>query len=195
MNMLIQYLGTIPAGAVLGWIVAIILALVCIYTWAQRYRKARNRYDDTQEQTATNAQQIVQMQEQLHSVEKDVSQKFIALTQHDVEFDEKLDKIQQSVDNLHSYQKKRDVNDLKDRIEKSYRFYVQRAHTAGSKEVFITETEREVFNGILESYSDAGGNSFVGHEIKPAFLSWEVIDDEDLPERLIKDAATGKDKD
>ena len=70
MNMLIQYLGTIPAGAVLGWIVAIILALVCIYTWAQRYRKARNRYDDTQEQTATNAQQIVQMQEQLHGVEK-----------------------------------------------------------------------------------------------------------------------------
>lgn len=195
MQGLITLLGSVSAGTVLGWIVAIVLAAVTVQTWAQRYRKARNRYDDTQEQTATNAQQIVQMQEQLHGVEKDASQKFIALTQHDVEFDEKLDKIQQSIDDLHSYQKKRDVNDLKDRIEKSYRFYVQRAHTAGSKEVFITETEREVFNGILESYSDAGGNSFVGNEIKPAFLSWEVIDDEDLPERLIKGAAAGKDKD
>ena len=44
MQMLIEYLAGFSAGSVLGWIVAIALALICIYGWAEKYRKVRNKY-------------------------------------------------------------------------------------------------------------------------------------------------------
>jgi len=43
-NRLIEYLSSISAGTALGWIVAVVLAFVCIYEWAEKYRKARNKY-------------------------------------------------------------------------------------------------------------------------------------------------------
>lgn len=189
MTMLIEYLGSIPAGAVLGWIVAIILALVCIYTWAERYRKARNSYDDTKRQTQQNTEAIKGVTQQLHDVQQELSEKFVALDHHDVQIDTKLDGIQKSVDELHKYQKRKDVNDLKDRIEKSYRYYLQRAHNTNSDQVFITETEKETFDGLLESYEAAGGNSFIHQKVKPDFLTWKVIDDDELPIRITENMA------
>ena len=47
MGALVQLLSTTSAGTVLAWIVAIVAAAACIYSWAQKYRKIKNKYEYT----------------------------------------------------------------------------------------------------------------------------------------------------
>ena len=55
MQGLITLLGSVSAGTVLGWIVAIVLAAVTVYKWAQKYRKTRNEYEETKQETKDNS--------------------------------------------------------------------------------------------------------------------------------------------
>lgn len=191
MGMLITQLGDVPAGAVLGWIVAVGLALVCIYGWAEKYRKVRNDYDNVQETIEKHGQEIIEARDAIEKIQEQLATRLKDLKVHDRELDDKLDELSDSIKRMHDYQKKRDVHDLKDRIEKSYRVYRQRAQDVGADRVFITKTELEILNGIMESYEEAGGNSFVHSDIKPAILKWEVISDADLVEKLQKSMKKG----
>lgn len=179
MQMLIEYLGSLSAGAVLGWIVAIVLAAIAIYKCVEVYRKARNEYDATQKQSKDNQHEIEDIRHDMDAMKKESDQKFEQLHKQDVQILGKLDNISDFMVETHNYQKKRDMHDLKDRIEKNFRTYQKRAEINNGR-VFLTQNELESFEGVIESYEDAGGNSFVHTDIKPAILTWEVVSEEDF---------------
>ena len=52
------------------------------------------------------------------------------------------------------------MNVLKDHIYKDFRNYMARAKS-NKGVVYITKNELEAFEGLIESYTAAGGNSFV----------------------------------
>lgn len=177
MQMLIEYLGSLSAGAVLGWVVAIILAAIAIYKCIEAYRKARNKYDATQEQSENNEHEIKNIRNDMTIMKQESDEKFEKLHNQDVEILGKLDEISDFMVKTHDYQKKKDVHDLKDRIEKSFRDYQKRAEINNGK-AFLTQNELESFEGLIESYEAAGGNSFVHTNIKPAILTWQVVSEE-----------------
>ena len=179
MQMLIEYLGSLSAGAVLGWIVAIVLAAIAIYKCVEAYRKARNKYDATQEQSENNEHEIKNIRNDMTIMKQESDEKFEKLHNQDVEILGKLDEISDFMVKTHDYQKKKDVHDLKDRIEKSFRAYQKRAEINNGK-VFLTQNELESLEGVIESYEDAGGNSFVHTNIKPAILTWQVVSEEEF---------------
>jgi len=82
------------------------------------------------------------------------------LDSNDSNTNEQLTKISEAITELTNYNKAKDMNDLKDRIYKDFRNY--RARAKNNKDiVFITKNELEAFEGLIESYTAAGGNSFV----------------------------------
>lgn len=135
--MLIEYLGSLSAGAVLGWIVAIVLAATVIYKCVEAYRKARNKYDATQEQSENNQHEIQDIRDNMAIMKQQSEEKFEKLHNQDVEILGKLDEISDFMIKTHDYQKKKDIHDLKDRIEKSFRAYQKRAEINNGK-VFLT---------------------------------------------------------
>ena len=187
MQMLIEYLGSLSAGAVLGWIVAIVLTAIAIYKCVEAYRKARNKYDATQEQSENNEHEIKNIRNDMTIMKQESDEKFEKLHNQDVEILGKLDEISDFMVKTHDYQKKKDVHDLKDRIEKSFRAYQKRAEINNGK-VFLTQNELESLEGVIESYEDAGGNSFVHTNIKPAILTWQVVSEEEFIRIMQADA-------
>lgn len=135
--MLIEYLGSLSAGAVLGWIVAIVLAVTVIYKCVEAYRKARNKYDATQEQSENNEHEIKNIRNDMTIMKQESEEKFEKLHNQDVEILGKLDEISDFMVKTHDYQKKKDIHVLKDRIEKSFRAYQKRAEINNGK-VFLT---------------------------------------------------------
>ena len=73
---------------------------------------------------------------------------------------EQLIKISEAISKLSDYNKAKDMNVLKDRIYKDFRNYITRAKS-NKGIVYITKNELEAFEGLIESYTAAGGNSFV----------------------------------
>lgn len=179
MDMLIKYLQSFSAGSVLGWIVAIVLALFCIYSWAEKYRKVRNKYQDIETQVKEDSETIHSLQEQHEQLEQFVSDQVSRLDEKDTVISQKLNNINDAIDDLNRYQKSKDINDLRDRINTKYRVYKARAKNNDGV-VFVTRDEYEAFEGLITSYIDAGGNSFVHSEIRPAMLNWEVLSEKEV---------------
>lgn len=183
MGTLIQYLSAVSAGSVLGWIVAIIAAAACVYAWAQKYRKIKNKYQNTQTQTQENRKEIILLREETHQLEQKFVQEIKRLDSNDSNTNEQLTKISEAITELTNYNKAKDMNDLKDRIYKDFRNY--RARAKNNKDiVFITKNELEAFEGLIESYTAAGGNSFVHKQINPDILDWVVLSEEEVTKRL-----------
>lgn len=190
MQGLITLLGSVSAGTVLGWVVAIVLAAVTAYKWAQKYRKTRNQYEQTKQQTKQNSQAIKSLQKTSQNNKVVYKQHFDALEQRDIEIIQQIHKVTDSVEGLKqnqqeltAYQKSKDVADLKDRIEHAYKTYMQRGkHNGGS--VFITENQEEILKGLIKVYEDAGGDSFIHTKVEPALAEWEVIDQKQFMKRM-----------
>lgn len=190
MDSLIQLLGSVSAGTVLGWVVAIFLAAVAIYKWVEKYRKARNAYDDMQKSTHQNTIAIENLKKSSIDYKKTNDERFDALEARDAEIIGKIDKIGDSLDQLQehqkkleAYQKQKDVAELKDTIQHAYKTYMQRGHGDASK-VFITQNEQEILKGLITSYHQAGGNSFIHTKVIPAMQTWEVVTQKEFEERL-----------
>ena len=183
MSMLLEYLHSIPAGAALGWIIAIFSACACIYSWAQKYRKVKNKYDDTQKATQINTKNISLLSDQVHQAENLFLDQVSKLNKKDVVIDEKINYILESLQDLDKYQKNKDMNDLRDRINRNYRNYKSRAkHNNGI--VFITKNQLEAFEGLINAYTAADGNSFVHSQILPQIMNWEVLSEEEVAKKL-----------
>ena len=140
--MLIEYLGSLSAGAVLGWIVAIVLAATVIYKCVEAYRKARNKYDATQEQSENNEHEIKNIRNDMTIMKQESDEKFEKLHNQDVEILGKLDEISDFMVKTHDYQKNKNIfykikQSIKDRIEKSFRAYQKRAEINNGK-AFLT---------------------------------------------------------
>lgn len=183
MQSLITLLGGASAGAVLGWIVALFLGGYTIYKWAEKYRKTRNRYEDVQQLTHQNTKEIEELRNDFEDTKVRQKKHFDKLQNTDKEILSELKTVTESIDDLHTYQKKRDASDLRDRIQHNYRAYLERAKKTHG-EVFITQNQLEAFEGLIESYEQAGGNSFIHTKIKPAILSWDVISENELIEKM-----------
>lgn len=106
------------------------------------------------------------------------------LKEHAHKTDENIDKIIGSIEAIHTsldslskqVQKMQEKNDaadrsaLRDRIGQSYRYYNQRKKW--------TRLEKEAFDGLIQSYENAGGLNGMVHQVCiPASLTWEIIDD------------------
>lgn len=190
MQGLITLLGSVSAGTVLGWVVAIVLAAVTVYKWAQKYRKTRNQYEETKQQTKENSEAIKSLQKTSQNNKVIYKQHFDALEQRDTEIIQQIHKVADSVDGLKqnqqelaAYQKSKDVADLKDRIEHAYKTYMQRGKYNGGS-VFITENQEEILKGLIKVYEDAGGDSFIHTKVEPALADWEVIDQKQFVKRM-----------
>lgn len=98
--------------------------------------------------------------------------------------DEKIDKVVECLNNLQlsvesiskqvatmqEKQDKNEMNQLRDRIGQSYRFYKQRGEW--------NHMEKEAFEGLIQSYEDAGGkNGFVHSVCIPMSEQWKVTDE------------------
>lgn len=183
MGTLIQYLNTVSAGSVLGWIVAIIAAAACVYAWAQKYRKIKNKYQNTQTQAQDNKKEIALLREEIQNLKGKFVQEIARLDKNDSIVNEQLVKISEAISKLSDYNKAKDMNVLKDRIYKDFRNYMARAKS-NKGIVYITKNELEAFEGLIESYTAAGGNSFVHKQINPDILDWVVLSEEEVTKRL-----------
>ena len=183
MGALIQLLSTTSAGTVLAWIIAIVAAAACVYSWAQKYRKIKNKYEDTQIQTKKNAEDISLLRNETHQLAQMFLDEVCRLDKNDTVINKQLNDISAAIDSLDKYNKSKDMSVLKDRIYRNFRSYKKRAkYNKGI--VFVTQNELEAFSGLIDSYVAAGGNSFVHNEIRPAMLEWEVISEEEVTHRL-----------
>lgn len=183
MNGLIQLLENVPAGMVLGWVVAIILAIKNIYQLIQKYRKTRNGFDKKDNQIIKNQEDIKILKEQTEDLQQMLVDQVSRLDEKDLLIDQKLNHVIQAIDEIDKYQKAKDMNDLKDRINTKYRLYKQRArHNNGI--VFLSKNELESFEGLIDSYSAAGGNSFVHKDIQPDIVNWMVVTEEEIARRI-----------
>ena len=178
MSDLIELLTGTPVGNALAWFCAIILAAICVYNYTEKYRKARNAYETTQKETKDNASKIKELQENEEKMVAGFEEKFQCLEEHDKNIDKKFDDIILSISDLRSYNEAKDINDLKDRIMTKYDNFKKRKNSDG--QVVITEQELEVFEGLIDSYSKAGGNSFVHRDIAPAIRTWKVISEDEI---------------
>lgn len=184
MEMLIKYLQNFSAGSVLGWITAVVLALFCVYSWAEKYRKVRNNYQDIKNQVQKDTKAIHVLQQQNEQLEQLVVEQVSRLDEKDTIVSQKLNNITDAIDELNRYQKSKDINDLRDRINTKYRVYKARAKYHNGV-VFVTKDEYEAFEGLITSYTNAGGNSFIHSEIQPAMLNWEILSQNEV-NRLIE---------
>lgn len=185
MQMLVKLLADYSAGSVLGWAVAVILALVCIYGWAEKYRKVRNRYQDIKKQVQKDSESIHTLEEANEQLEQMVIEEIFRLDEKDTVISQKLNGITEAIDELNKYQKSKDINDLRDRINTKYRVYKARAKYHNGV-VFVTKDEFEAFQGLITSYVNAGGNSFVHTEILPAISNWEVLSESEVNKLIEK---------
>ena len=106
------------------------------------------------------------------------------LDEKDALITQKLNSITEAIDGLNKYQKSKDINDLRDRIITKYRVYKARAKYHDG--VFVTRDEFEAFQGLITSYIDAGGNSFIHTEVRPAILNWEVLSESEVNKLIEK---------
>lgn len=190
MEGLIQLLGSVSAGAMLGWVVAVFLAAVAIYKWVEKYRKARNNYDQIDKMTHDNSVAIQEIKKAGINSDAKNKQHFQALEAKDKEILQKIDKVTDSIEDLHlhqknieAYQKQKDVAELKNTIEHAYKAYLQRGNGDNSK-VFITENQEEILKDLINTYEKAGGDSFVHTKVIPALASWEVITEKEFEQRI-----------
>lgn len=179
MGALTQLLSATSAGTALAWVIAIVAAAVCIYSWAQKYRKMKNQYEDTQTQTEKNTKEIDMLRDETHELAQMFLDEVCRLDKNDISINEQLNNISKAIEDLDKYNKSKDMSVLKDRIYRNYRNYKMRAkYNKGV--VFITQNELEAFSGLIDSYVAAGGNSFVHSQIRPAMLEWEVLSEEEV---------------
>ena len=183
MDGLIQLLANIPAGMVLGWIVAIVLAIKNIYQLIQKYRKARNGFDEKEDQVTKNQSDIKVLKEQTEDLQQMLIEQVSRLDEKDLLISQKLNHVIQAIDDISRYQKAKDMNDLKDRINTKYRLYKQRARYNNGV-VFLSKNELESFEGLIDSYSAAGGNSFVHKDIQPDIMNWVVVSEEEIAKKV-----------
>ena len=186
MDALIQYLNSISAGAALGLVVAIISAVSIIYTWLQKYRRTRNDYDKVKDNLKDNEEKISNQEKNLQQFEQQTNNQISQLQQTDGKIDEKLDSLIDSVNNLQIYQKKKDMHDLKDRILHNYKIFLERKELNNGVP-FLTEREKEALYGLIESYTQAGGNSFIRDTIAPAILTWQILSEQDFREKMLQE--------
>lgn len=190
MQGLISLLGSVSAGTVLGWIVAIVLAAVTVYKWAQKYRKTRNEYEETKQETKDNSDAIKTLQQTSEQNKKIYKEHFDALEDRDKKIISKIEDVNESIKGLQvgqqklsDYQKSKDIADLKDRIQHAYKTYMQRAKINNGLP-FITQNEEEILKGLITAYEDAGGNSFIHSKVVPTMADWEVIDQKQFMKRM-----------
>lgn len=107
------------------------------------------------------------------------------LDEKDTIISQKLNNITEAIDELNKYQKAKDINVLRDRINTKYRVYKARAKY-NNDVVFVTRDEYEAFQGLITSYTNAGGNSFVYNEILPAISNWEVLSESEVNKLIEK---------
>lgn len=185
MQELVSLLGSVSAGSALGWLVAIVLAVVTVYKWAEKYRTARNQYEETKEQTQKNAHAISQLEQQVSANKRAYKEHFEALEQKDNEIIDRLSQLTKAIQSIESYQKKRDIANLKDRIQNAYKTYRQRAKY-NNGEAFITQNEEEILKGLIDAYENAGGDSFIHTKVIPALSTWEVVTQQEFINRMSK---------
>lgn len=179
MGALVQLLSTTSAGTVLAWVIAIVAAAACMYTWAEKYRKIKNKYESTQIQAQKNAKEISLLRDETHQLAQMFLDEVCRLDRNDTSINEQLNHISKAIEELDKYNKSKDMSVLKDRIYRNFRNYKLRAKF-NKGVVFITQNELEAFSGLIDSYVAAGGNSFVHSQIRPAILEWEVISEEEV---------------
>ena len=156
MNGLIEGLQGVSAGALLGWIVAIVGGAALVLKYMERYRTLRNEHDKYKRQVDKH-QDII---DDLKTEVDDMKTNYEGLK-------ETLDEALAAINNLSAYNKKRDMAALKDSIRHCYSVY----HLRGT----VTEMEKESLEDLIASYEDAGGkNSFVHSLVVPEMYTWEV---------------------
>lgn len=156
MDDLIKGLQGISAGAVLGWIVAIVAATKVLFQYLEKYRTLRNINDDYKERIADDEKRITSLEDEVKAMKHDYE---ILLEDNHRNFDyitKKIDGIVDAINGILEYNKNRDKADLKEKIRSLYSEYTKR----GS----ITHNEKESLMDLISAYTASGGNSFV-HEL------------------------------
>lgn len=156
MTGLIEGLQGISAGALLGWVVAIVGGVVVVLRYLEKYRTLRNEHDKYKRQV-----------EQHQDIIDDLKTEVDGMKTNYEDLKETLDKALTAINELSTYNKKRDMAALKDSIRHCYSVY----HERGS----VTEMEKESLEDLIASYEDAGGkNSFVHSLVVPEMYTWKV---------------------
>ena len=168
---------------VLGWIVAVALAIKNIYQLVQKYRKTRNSLDEKENQVIKNQEDIKILKDQTEDLQQMLIDQVSRLDEKDLLIDQKLNHVIQALNDIDKYQKAKDMNDLKDRINTKYRIYKQRARYNNGI-VFLSKNELESFEGLIDSYIAAGGNSFIHKEIQPDMVNWIVVTEEEIAKKI-----------
>lgn len=169
MNDLIKGLQGISAGALLGWIVAIVAATKVLFQYLEKYRTLRNINDDYKKRIADDEKRITSLEDEVKAMKKDYE---ILLEDNHRNFDyitKKIDGIVEAINGILEYNKNRDKADLKEQIRSKYDVYHEKQS--------ITKNEKESLMDLISSYEAAGGdNSFVHSLVLPEILSLPETD-------------------
>lgn len=148
----------------------IIAAIIIIAVWAI------TKFDFLMSRFGIKTKRMLRIEEH----DKDIKD----LKEHANRTDDKIDKLFESMNEMKAdikelstevkaMQKKQNDarrNQLRDRIGQSYRYY--------SAKKQWSHVEKEAFDGLVESYEDAGGtNGFVHSKCIPESMTWEIIDE------------------
>lgn len=169
MSGLIEGLQGVSAGALLGWIVAIVTAMGVVSVYLEKYRRLMNQIDEYREKIAVYEKRLSSLEDEVKAMKTQYDEAHKEFRENFVLISDKLDGVLNSIAGILEYNKTRDRADLKDRIRSLYSNY----HNRGR----ITKNEKESLMDLISTYEISGGdNSFVHSLILPEISTWTEID-------------------
>lgn len=169
MGDLINGLKGVSAGAVLGWIVAVVAAIKVVLQYMEKYRTVMNLNDEYREKIASDEERISTLENEVRAMKSDYEKMQEENRQSFTQINVKLDSLSTAIDGVLAYNKKRDMADLKEQIRDKYDVYHEKQS--------ITKNEKESIMDLIGAYELAGGNnSFVHSLVLPEILGLPELD-------------------
>lgn len=88
---------------------------------------------------------------------------------------DKVGALSDSLNEMRTEQDNDKLAEYKDKIGRSYRYYIERK--SSNQVPFWNQMEKEALEGLIEQYEAHGGkNSFVHSVVEPEIQTWKIID-------------------
>lgn len=153
----------------MAFLIGIAAIVGVVFGNLEKYHKFRKELDKEKENITEALDKAKALEEEFMKSHDTYEKRFDKLDATDERLFEKLTQVSECLSDMEKYNKQRDLSDLKDKILRNYYQY----HAQG----YITESQMETLTGLIDSYTQAGGNSFVHSKILPEIKNWEVIPD------------------
>lgn len=161
MEYLIQVFGAIPLSSVIIFVAAVAFLVSLwkkVHIMIVTEHDARQEKDNLIMQIASDIQELKQKQDKMETAILEVKSQQIEIADRQNIIEEE--------------NKERTLNQLRDRLVQSYRYYTNEKENPLHA---WSEMEKEAFEKLFKDYEALGGNGFVHKVIEPAVEKLEVV--------------------